>query len=67
MLKIFKNIIGLVQMPLKKYIFKQTKCLLFMLLYTIFSLAFPEFTQERDRVQLFKKRLSIKKITTRSK
>lgn len=43
MLKIFKNIIGLVQMPLKKYIFKQTKCLLFMLLYTIFSLAFPGF------------------------
>lgn len=30
-------------MPLKKYIFKQTKCLLFMLLYTIFSLAFPGF------------------------
>lgn len=43
MLKIFKDIITLIQMPLKKYIYCQIKCLFFMLAYTIFSLAFPGF------------------------
>lgn len=33
----------LLQMPIKTYIFKQLKCLMLMVIYTIFSLAFPGF------------------------
>lgn len=33
----------MLQMPVKKYIFKQIKCLLYMVMYTAFSLAFPGF------------------------
>ncbi|MFG6367543.1 MAG: ABC transporter ATP-binding protein/permease [Lachnospiraceae bacterium] len=38
-----KKINTILQMPIKLYIFKQIKCLIFMVLYTIFSLAFPGF------------------------
>ena len=31
------------QMPVKRYIFKQIKCLFYMVMYTAFSLAFPGF------------------------
>lgn len=40
---IIKSINAMLQIPLKTYIFKQLKCLIFMVLYTIFSLAFPGF------------------------
>lgn len=38
-----KKINTMLQMPIKLYILKQMKCLIFMILYTIFSLAFPGF------------------------
>lgn len=38
-----KKINTILQMPIKLYLLKQMKCLIFMVLYTIFSLAFPGF------------------------
>ena len=43
MKKYIKKINVILQMPIKRYIFKQVKCLLFMIMYTVFSLAFPGF------------------------
>lgn len=43
MIKTLKDIIGLVQMTKKEYFLKQLKCFTLMLLYTMFSLAFPSF------------------------
>lgn len=43
-MKKYKEKINVIlQMPVKTYIFKQVKCLLFMIMYTVFSLAFPGF------------------------
>lgn len=38
-----KNIKKLIVLPLKKYILTQTKCLFYMIVYTISSLMFPSF------------------------
>ncbi len=39
----WKKIKSLIDMPMKKYVLRQAVCLLFMLIYTVTSLAFPCF------------------------
>lgn len=43
MINVLKSIFRLMDMPVKKYVYKQSICMGYMILYTFFSLVFPSF------------------------